>query len=269
MTIPESASALDEAATAAVQIADATGVAQHDLAVVLGSGWNEVADSLGDTVADLPASDITGFAPASVMGHSARIRSVRVGDRAVLVFVGRTHLYEQRGVRAVAHHVRVAAACGCRAVVLTNGCGGLRPEWPPGTLVLISDHINLTGVTPLGSAEFVNLVHAYSPQRRAAVMSALPDIPEGVYAQVSGPQFETPAEIRMLATMGADLVGMSTAIETIAARAAGLEVVGVALVTNFAAGLTGEAITADEVLHTGRESAAKTQSVLDVILRTI
>jgi len=256
----------DDVATAAADaLARATGVERHELAVVMGSGWAEAADQLGQTVADLPAHDLPGFAGPSVLGHPARVRSVVVGERRALVLVGRTHLYEGRGVDAVAHHVRVAAAAGCRAVVLTNASGSLRPEWAPGTLVLIRDHLNLTGATPLRGAHFVDLVDAYSPRLRAAAQSVRPT-PEGVYAQLPGPQFETPAEIRMLAAMGADLVGMSTALETIAARAAGMEVLGLSLVTNLAAGLTGAPITGAEVLAVGHESAARAGTLLATLL---
>jgi len=257
------------AALAAEAIAHRSGVPRHDVAVVTGSGWVEAADLLGEIVADLPARELPGFAAPGIEGHPARVRSVLAGDRRALVFVGRTHLYEGRGVDAVAHHVRVAAAAGCRAVVLTNGCGGLRVEWPNGSLVLIRDHLNLTGTSPLPGASFVNMVDAYSPRLRERALEVEPGLPQGVYAQLRGPQYETPAEIGMLAVMGADLVGMSTALETIAARALGLEVLGLSLVTNLAAGITGEPITPDEVAQTGRESSGRVGDMLARILRVI
>ncbi len=174
----------------------------------------------------------------------------------MLAFLGRTHLYEGRGVEPVVHGVRVAAAAGCRTVVLTNACGGLRPGMAVGDPVLISDHINLTGRTPLVGPRFVDLTDLYSPRLRALVASIDPSITEGVYAAFPGPQYETPAEIRMAGTLGADLVGMSTALEAIAAHAEGCEILGLSLVTNLAAGLSGEKLDHAEVLAAGQASAA-------------
>jgi len=176
--------------------------------------------------------------------------------------LGRTHLYEGRGTEPVAHGVRTAAAAGCRVVVLTNGCGSLRPEWSPGTPVLISDHLNLTHASPLRGATFVDLTDLYSPRLRDLCRQIDPTLDEGVYAQLRGPQYETPAEIRMLRTVGADLVGMSTTLEAIAAREAGLEVLGVSLVTNAAAGMTGEPLNHLEVLQAGQAAAARMGALL-------
>lgn len=150
---------------AAAVIADRTGVASHDVALVLGSGWGQTADRVGRTVATVEQAEVPGFAAAAVAGHSGQLRSVEIADtgRRALVFGTRTHFYEGRGVRAVVHAVRTAAAAGCRAIVLTNGCGGLRPEWGPGTPVLISDHINLTATSPVEGANFVDLTDLYSP----------------------------------------------------------------------------------------------------------
>ena len=153
-----------------------------------------------------------------------------------MVLLGRTHLYEGRGVDAVVHGVRTAAAAGCRTVVLTNAAGGVREGLPVGQPVLVSDHLNLTARSPLVGARFVDLVDLYSARLRGLVRGVDPTLEEGVYAALPGPHYETAAEIRMLRTLGADLVGMSTALEAIAARAEGLEVLGVSLVTNLAAG---------------------------------
>jgi purine-nucleoside phosphorylase len=182
------------------------------------------------------------------------------------VFLGRTHLYEGRGVDAVAHTVRTAAAAGCSRIVLTNGCGGLNPAWGPGTVVLIADHLNLTGRSPLRGAEFVDLTDLYSSRLRGLARDVDSALPEGVYAQLPGPQYETPAEIRMLGTLGADLVGMSTALEAIAARAAGMEVLGLSLVTNAAAGTTGAALDHAEVLASGRQAAHRLGTLLGGIV---
>ena len=145
------------AAQAAAELARLTGVEKHDVALVLGSGWVPAADLIGETVADLSITDLPHFAPPAVAGHAGRVRSVRAGDTRALVFLGRTHYYEQRGVEAVVHGVRTAAAAGCRVIVLTNGCGGLDPSWTPGTPVLISDHLNLTSASPLRGATVIDL----------------------------------------------------------------------------------------------------------------
>lgn len=234
----------------------ASGVERHDLAIVLGSGWVPAVDSLGETIAELDVTDLPGFEPPAVEGHAGRIRSVQVGDVQVLAFLGRTHLYEGRGVGPVVHGVRVAAASGCRAIVLTNACGGLRPGMAVGDPVLIRDHINLSGRTPLVGPRFVDLTDLYSPRLRTLVREIDPSITEGVYAMFGGPQYETPAEVRMAGVLGADLVGMSTVLEAIAARAEGLEVLGLSLVTNLAAGL-GEPLDHEDVLAAGRAAAAR------------
>jgi purine-nucleoside phosphorylase len=241
---------------AAATLAERTGVAKHDVAIVLGSGWVPAIDALGAARADLPVTELPGFLPPAVEGHAGRIRSLEVSGVDVLAFLGRTHLYEGRGITPVVHGVRVAAAAGCRTVLLTNAAGGLRPGMAPGDPVLISDHLNLTGRTPLVGPRFVDLTAAYSPRLRAVVRELDPSISEGVYAQFPGPQFETPAEVRMAGVLGADLVGMSTVLETIAARAEGCEVVGISLVTNLAAGL-GDKVDHEEVLETGRASAQR------------
>lgn len=254
------------ATEAARTIAHRTGVLGHDIAVVLGSGWADAADALGQTVAELSQSEVPGFPEAPVVGHAGKIRSIRAGDRAVLAFLGRTHLYQGLGVDATVHYVRTAAAAGCRALVVTNGCGGLQSEWAPGTPVLIRDHINLTGITPLRGATFIDLTQAYSPRLRALAQVVSPGIPDGVYVQFHGPQFETPAEIGMVRAIGGDLVGMSTAVEVIAAREVGLEVLGISLVTNYAAGMTGQPITSEEVLDTGHASATRVGDLLARLL---
>ena len=184
----------------------------------------------------------------------------------MLVLLGRIHAYEGHDLRAVVHPVRTARAAGAQIVVLTNAAGGLRPEYQVGQPVLISDHLNLTARSPLVGAQFVDLVDAYSPRLRELARSVDPSLTEGVYAGVPGPHYETPAEIRMLRTLGADLVGMSTVHETIAARAAGAEVLGVSLVTNLAAGMTGQPLSHDEVLAAGRASATAMGSLLASVL---
>lgn len=255
---------------AAEHIATATGIERHEVALVLGSGWGGAADLIGPPVAELPSDEVPGFAKPSVTGHAGTIRSIRIGDtgRHALVLGARTHLYEGRGVRAVVHGVRTAAAAGARTLVLTNGCGGLRDEWPAGTPVLISDHINLTATSPLEGATFIDLTDAYSPRLRALAREVDPQLSEGVYVQFPGPHYETPAEVRFAGRIGGDLVGMSTALETIAAREAGLEVLGLSLVTNPAAGISATPLSHDEVIEAGRAAGPRISALLaDVVAR--
>lgn len=256
---------------AAATLADLSGVPRHDVALVLGSGWAGAADLLGETVADIEVDRIPGFQPPAVAGHTAVHRSVRIAGTGqhALVLGARTHLYEGRGPQAVAHGVRTAAAAGCRTVVLTNGCGGLNPDWVPGSTVLISDHLNLTGCSPLVGATFVDLTDLYSARLRDLARTVDPGLAEGVYAQFPGPHYETPAEVRMAGVLGAQLVGMSTALEAIAARAAGLEVLGISLVTNLAAGVSDQPLAHDEVLEAGRAAGPRIAELLAAIVTRI
>ncbi len=253
---------LPDAQAAARAIADRTGVERHDVAVVLGSGWRPAADLIGTATIEVPMADLPGFVAPTAVGHGGTIRSVRVGGKQALVFLGRTHLYEGFGVARVAHGVRTAAAAGCRTVLLTNAAGGLRDGMTVGQPVLVSDHLNLTAVSPLVGANFVDLTDLYSPRLRAVAKQIDPSLTEGVYAGLPGPHFETPAEIRMLRTVGADLVGMSTVLEAIAARALGVEVFGLSLVTNLAAGITGEPLDHEEVLAAGLAAAERMGTLL-------
>ena len=250
-------------------LATATGVPRHDVAIVLGSGWGPAADALGTTVAEIAADSLPGFLPPVADGHHGRIRIVDADGTPVLVFLGRTHLYEGHGVDAVVHAVRTAAAAGCRVVILTNGCGGLDPGWMPGTPVLIRDHLNLFGVTPLRGATFIDMTDLYSPRLRAIARDIDPSLDEGVYAQFLGPQYETPAEIAMVRAVGGTLVGMSTVQEAIAARQADMEILGVSLVTNLAAGMTGEPLSHEEVLAAGKSSASRMGSLLAQVIRRL
>jgi len=251
---------------AAAAIAARTGVAEHDVAVVLGSGWAPAADTLGAPVATVPMAELPGFTPPSAEGHGGRVMSLRLGGHRVLVFLGRIHAYEGHDLDHVVHPVRTACAAGAATVVLTNAAGGLRADYAVGQPVLISDHLNLTARSPLVGAQFVDLVDAYSPRLRALAREIDPALAEGVYAGLPGPHYETPAEIRMLRTLGADLVGMSTVHETIAARAAGAEVLAVSLVTNLAAGMTGQPLSHDEVLAAGRQSATAMGTLLGSVI---
>jgi purine-nucleoside phosphorylase len=259
------------AEAAATVIRERTGAERHDVALVLGSGWGQAGDLIGETQASIDNTDVPGFAKAAVEGHSGTMRSVAIGDtgRRALVYGTRTHFYEGRGVRAVVHGVRTAAAAGCSTIVITNGCGGLRPEWAPGTPVLISDHINLTAASPLEGATFVDLTDLYSPRLRAVAREVDPDLDEGVYVQFRGPQYETPAEVRMAKVLGGDLVGMSTTLEAVAARAAGLEVLGISLVTNPAAGISPTPLSHEEVLEAGQAAAERCGHLLAAVVGRI
>ncbi len=266
---PSEAQAREHADQAAAVLAERTGVARHQIAVVLGSGWVPAADLLGTTISDLAVTDLPHFSPPVVEGHAGRVRSIDADGRPVLVFLGRTHLYEERGVDAVTHAVRTSAAAGCQTVILTNGCGGLDPTWTPGTPVLISDHINFTGASPLHGAHFVDITDLYSSRLRALCRSIEPGLSEGVYVQFRGPMFETPAEIAMVRAIGGSLVGMSTALEAIVARSLGMEILGMSLVTNLAAGMTGDPLNHEEVLAAGQEAAARMGALLASVIRAL
>jgi purine-nucleoside phosphorylase len=256
---------------AAAVIRERTGVERHDVALVLGSGWGQTGDLIGETLTTIDNTEVPGFGRAAVAGHSGVMRSVAIGDtgRRALVYGTRTHYYEGRGVRAVVHGIRTAAAAGCRTVVITNGCGGLRPQWAPGTPVLISDHINLTATSPIEGANFVDLTDVYSPRLRAVAKEVDPTLDEGVYVQFRGPHYETPAEVRMAGILGGDLVGMSTSLEAIAARQSGLEVLGISLVTNAAAGISATPLSHDEVLEAGRDAADRCGRLLAAVIGRI
>ena len=261
-----------EVATAAAEvIAERSGSSRHDVALVLGSGWGQTGDLIGKTLATIDNADVPGFSKAAVAGHSGVMRSVAIGDtgRRALVFGTRTHFYEGHGVRSVVHAVRTAAAAGCSTIVLTNGCGGLNPAWAPGTPVLIRDHINLTAASPIEGATFVDLTDLYSSRLRQLARDVDPDLGQGVYVQFRGPHYETPAEVQMAKILGGDLVGMSTTLEAIAARQCGLEVLGISLVTNLAAGLSDKPLSHDEVLEAGQAAADRCGRLLSAVVAKI
>ena len=251
------------AATAAAEIAEKTGVERHDIALTLGSGWGSAADLIGETTATIEAEEITGFSKPALVGHAGTLRSILLpsGKRA-LVIGARTHYYEGHGVRRVVHSVRTAAATGATTMILTNGAGGIRETWTPGTPVLISDHINLTADSPLEGATFIDLTDLYSARLRDLARGIDPSLDEGVYTQFRGPHYETPAEVQMAKAIGGHIVGMSTALEAIAARQAGMEILGMSLITNLAAGISPTALTHEEVLEAGRDAGPKISALL-------
>lgn len=253
------------AAQAAAAVADRSGVLHHTAAVVLGSGWSVAADQLGRLVAEVRTSDLPGFVPPAAPGHAGLLRSYDLDGLPVLAFLGRTHLFEGHGPGAVAHAVRTSAAAGCRVAVLTNASGSLRPEWAPGTGVLIADHLNLTGVSPLLGAHFVDLTDCWSPRLRSLARAEDPSLLDGTYAMMSGPSVQTAAETRMLRVMGADLVGMSTVLEAIAARDVGLEVLGISATTTIEG--SGVALDPDAVVAVGEATARRLAPRIANVLR--
>jgi purine-nucleoside phosphorylase len=261
---------------AAAAIEQRTGVERHDVLVVLGSGWTPAADRFGVTTAEVPIAELPGFPAVGVAGHAGVLRSMEAdGGRRILALLGRVHAYEGHELSVVVHAVRSAVRAGCGTVVVTNAAGGLRSGMRVGQPVLISDHINLTGRSPLSGPpapaelelpRFVDLTEAYSQRLRDLAREVDPTLGEGVYAGVPGPQYETPAEIRMLQVLGADLVGMSTVHEVIAARHVGAEVLGLSLVTNLAAGLGHDTLDHADVLDAGRVAA---ESMGDLLARVV
>ncbi|MFM1985819.1 MAG: hypothetical protein RIS18_36 [Actinomycetota bacterium] len=254
---------------AAVKLAEITKIAKHDVLVVLGSGWTPAVEALGSPNSEITVTDLPGFSAPAVAGHAGKIRSVKVGNSQTLIQMGRTHYYEGKGTSAVVHAVRTAIASGVKTVILTNACGGLQLKWKPGTPVLIKDHINLTGATPLIGPRFLDLSEVYSKRLRQIVKEIDPSLDEGVYVQFHGPQYETPAEVQMAIKLGGDLVGMSTALEAIAAREAQADVLGISMVTNPGAGLTEEHLNHEEVLAAGLAAAARMGDLLKKVIEKL
>jgi len=279
ITTPASALVADPFALAeasARALRERAGIDGFDVAVVLGSGWQSAADAIGMPELEIPLSDLIGFQQPSVKGHSPTVRYVKKGEHRILLYLGRIHLFEGHDPHTVVHGVRTAIAAGCRAIVLTNAAGGIHPDYAVGQPVLISDHLNLTGRSPLWGPlppqvpiRFVDLTEVYSRRLRALARELDQTLAEGVYAGLPGPHFETPAEIRMLAGAGADLVGMSTVMEAIAARHLGAEVLGVSMVSNPAAGLSDEPIDHQDVLEATAASAAQVGTLLAELLPRI
>ena len=261
------------AESAAGELARLTSQPHHDVYVALGSGWAAAADLL-PSGRDIPMDSLPGFAAPSAVGHRNVLRSLELGGRRVLLGLGRVHLYEGHGPLAVVHPIRTAVAAGCRIVVLTNACGSIRTDWAVGGPVVLADHINYTGVSPMPGGNppppwpgrFVPLSDLYSPRLRTLVRTLDPAIPEGIYVGFHGPEFETPAEVRMARGWGGDLVGMSTVLEAIAAHHMGAEVLGLSLVTNIAAGLTDTPLDADHVIEVAGKSAPR---AADLLRRTL
>jgi purine-nucleoside phosphorylase len=243
-----------------------------EIGIVLGSGLGSLADDVEDPIA-IPFAELPGWPAATAPGHVGRLLLGRLGGKSVVMLQGRFHVYEGNDPGLVVQPVLLFGRLGAKVIVLTNAAGGVDPGFGPGTLMVISDHINLTGRTPLLGpnadsigARFQDLTDAWSPRLRdglhAAGRAEGVDLAEGIYAGLLGPQYETPAEVRMLRGLGADAVGMSTVLECIAARWAGLEVCGVSLVTNAGAGYSGEPLSHEEVLAAGAEAGPRLARVI-------
>lgn len=243
------------------------GFGDHDVVLVLGSGWQGVVSAFGERQVAVPMRSVPGFLDPVAEGHGGEIASYVVGGRRVLTLTGRTHLYEGHGPAAVVHGVRTAARLGCRTTILTNANGSLRADWPAGTCMLVSDHLNLSAVSPLVGPRFVDLTDAYSRRLRGLATDVHPDFVEGVYAMLGGPHYETPAEAQMLARLGADVVGMSTVLETIAAREAGLDVLAASMVTVIEGKDTG--ISSTEVVRRAAESSMALAGVVAQIINRL
>jgi len=249
------------------------------LGIVLGSGLGGLADSLAEPVA-VPFAELPGWPAATAPGHVGRLLLGHLDGIPVVMLQGRLHLYEGHDPGLVVQPVLLMGRLGARAVVLTNAAGGVNPTFRAGTLMVIADHLNLTGRTPLLGPNadelgprFADLTEVYSIELRerlhAAGRAEGVELAEGVYAGLLGPTYETPAEVRMLRTLGADAVGMSTVLEAIAARWAGIPVCGVSLVTNPGAGYTGEPLTHDEVLAAGAEAGPRLARVIRRFVRDL
>jgi len=238
--------ASDRAVRSARELARRIGTEHHDVLVVLGSGLTGAAEALGAGEDSVPLDTLPFFPHYGAAGHRAHGWSVVMHGRRILVMGGRCHLYEGFEAAEAVHPVRTGIAAGCSTVILTAAVGGLREDLTTGTVMVVDDHLNLTGRSPLVGPHFVDMVDAYSPSLRALALAtpggsgAAVSPHPGVYAQVPGPQFESPAEVRMLRNAGADVVGMSMALETIAARHDGAAVLGLTVVTNAAATSGGE-----------------------------
>ena len=243
------------------------------LAIVLGSGWDGITDLVTGAI-DIPYAELPAFPVLGVAGHVGSLRLGQIGGVAVALLRGRQHAYETGDAGGMKGAIRSLAALGCTTLLLTNAAGSLEPGMPPGSLMLISDHLNISQRTPLhdepGASRFIDMSNAYDAtlrdQAAAAAEGAGIELHEGIYAWVLGPQFETPAEIRMLRLLGAQAVGMSTVPETILARHAGLKVLGLAMLTNMGAGMAAETLSHAHTLHTAQATAALAARLLAVVV---
>lgn len=268
----------DRIKTAADFIRQRTSVAPR-VAIVLGSGLNDYVDRVGDATV-IQYGEIPGFCGTNVVGHRGCVALGNIGTCPVIVFAGRFHYYEGHDPETVVLPVRVAAMLGAKYLLVTNAAGGINTDYSQGALVCITDHINLSGINPLRGANderlgerFPDMTQAYSPEMRAAIMcgaeKAGVDMKEGVYYYAPGPSYETPAEIRAMRALGADLVGMSTVMEVVAATHMGMSVGGISCVTNMAAGILDCKLSSDEVIETAARVKGDFERCLDEIIQLL
>ena len=265
---------LDSSAAAVHAAADGF---QPEIAMILGSGLGVLADEVGPVAARIGYGDIPHMPQSTVEGHAGELVLGELAGRQVAVLSGRIHAYEGRSFERLVYPLRLMAQLGCRKLLVTNACGGIREDLAPGHIMLISDHINMLGSNPLLGPNddslgprFPDMSSAYTPalreHARAKAAEANLEVKEGVYLAALGPSYETPAEIRMMRTLGADVVGMSTAPEVIAASHMGVEVLGMSLVTNHAAGVTDQPLSHDEVVEEAALARDRFASLIHAIL---
>jgi purine-nucleoside phosphorylase len=250
---------------AATRLAERTGVERHRAVVVLGSGWGPAADAFGDPLARFAMTDLPGFVAPTAEGHRGTVASHDVGGVPTLVLSGRTHLYEGLGLRPVVHGIRTAAAAGCTLALLTNANGSLRDDLEVGQPVLVRDHLNLTGTSPIEGARFVDLTDCWSPRLRALARELDPSLVEATYAWLPGPHYETLAEGEWVRRIGGDVLGMSTVPEAVAGRECGLEVLGLSTVTAVEGQDAG--IDPGEVVAVAERAAARLGPLLADLVR--
>jgi purine-nucleoside phosphorylase len=262
---------------AATKLREQSGVDAYDVAVVLGSGWREGVVALSHPTSVVATSSLRGFVEPTVAGHHGEILTLEISGKHVALISGRVHLYEGYSAHQVVHPVRTVIAAGAKKVVLTNASGGLDRLISPGSVVAIRDHLNLTATSPMEGppppegygSRFVDLTDLYSERLRAVALFSDSTLSEGIYAGFRGPHYETPAEIEMVRRLGATLVGMSTVLEAIAARHLGAEVLGLSLVSNFAAGVSPVPLSHAEVLEAGQSASSKLGALLATLLSTL
>ncbi|MCA3241437.1 MAG: purine-nucleoside phosphorylase [Rubrivivax sp.] len=265
----------DLVSTSAALMRQRLGARQPRIAVLLGSGWGPLAEQVQDAVS-VPYSDLPAFPVLAIGGHAGVLKAGRLGAQEVIVLAGRKHSYETGAADGMKGVIRTLAALGVQVLVQTNAAGSLDATMPPGSVMLIEDHLNVVQMSPLvgekGDSRFVDMGAAYCPTLRAraqaaAVAATGQAMPRGVYAWVLGPQFETPAEIRMLQAFGAQAVGMSTVPETILARHAGLRVLALSMMTNMAAGLSSETLSHGHTMATAQAASARAVQLLVAVVQ--
>ncbi|MDT0329133.1 purine-nucleoside phosphorylase [Nocardiopsis lambiniae] len=254
------------AATAADALLTRAGADGFDALVVLGSGWTDAVDTLGSPDIEFDSSELPGFHAPTAEGHSSKVRSMWVGDKRVVVFMGRLHLYEGYTPMQIVHPVRTGVAAGAELVVLTGSAGSLRVDIAPGQPVVLSDHINLTARSPLAGPSFVDLSSAYSPRLRRLIHEVDASLAEGVYAATLGPQLQTPTESKVLRQAGADVAGRSIPLETIAAVEMGAEVLGLSIISNDAMGAILDPFQEDRAMEIVRRRAHRLGELLKRLL---